>query len=101
MRASRPARLLLPSLLLASGVAAAAEPVAYCYRTLADIVCYLAPDGGRERRYVGSYGPVSREVLPPAATRATCPRTPPGGPRELRRNTGPNAPACSAPGSRR
>lgn len=32
------------------------EPVrVYCYRTLADVACYDAPDRGRERQLVGVY----------------------------------------------
>ncbi len=29
--------------------------LAWCYRTLADVVCYTAPDPGRENRFVGAY----------------------------------------------
>jgi hypothetical protein len=27
----------------------------YCYRTLADVSCYLEPDQGRESRLIGTY----------------------------------------------
>ena len=37
------------------------EPV-YCYRTLADVSCYAAPDPGREAMLVGTY------LREPAAT---------------------------------
>ncbi len=31
------------------------EGLAWCYRTLGDVVCYTAPDPGRENRFVGTY----------------------------------------------
>lgn len=47
------AMLGLPPL---AGCARDAEPVpVFCYRTLADIACYEAPDAGRERQLVGIY----------------------------------------------
>ena len=43
-------------LLLAGCTTRGTEPVpVFCYRTLADIACYAAPDPGRERRLVGIY----------------------------------------------
>lgn len=98
MRAIRTARLLPAAILLAGGgVAAAGAPVAHCYRTLADVVCYLAPDPGRERRWVGSYGPVPAAALPPAARRIACPPAARAGPRDLRGNERPQPPGCSDP----
>ena len=47
-----------PSLLLLALAACTApsEPeTVYCYRTLADVSCYLTPDQGREGRLVGTY----------------------------------------------
>jgi hypothetical protein len=41
-------------LALLAGCASVQEPVpVFCYRTLADIACYEAPDPGREGRLVG------------------------------------------------
>ncbi|MFO1047879.1 MAG: hypothetical protein U1E52_08290 [Geminicoccaceae bacterium] len=45
--------------LLLLALAACATPdepeTVYCYRTLADVSCYLTPDQGRESRLVGTY----------------------------------------------
>lgn len=47
------AMLALPIL---AGCAREPEPVpVFCYRTLADIACYAAPDEGREQQLVGIY----------------------------------------------
>ncbi len=55
-------RMLAPALLLLAAWFPAAprageEPrsLAWCYRTLADVVCYTDPDAGRENRFVGAY----------------------------------------------
>ncbi len=54
---------LVASFVLLLGAAFAASPraaekpegLAWCYRSLADVVCYIGPDAGREDRFVGSY----------------------------------------------
>jgi hypothetical protein len=46
-------------------------PFGYCYRTLADVVCYLAPDRGREARFTGSY-PLDSKALPSSGTAPVC-----------------------------
>lgn len=49
----------------------AGEPV-FCYRTLADVACYLEPDHGREGRLVGVYrlrAPDRQEVRRGAGSR--------------------------------
>ncbi len=38
-----------------AGAALGAEVRAFCYRTLAEVVCYTRPDAGRERRFVGFF----------------------------------------------
>lgn len=48
-----------------------AAPFGYCYRTLADVVCYPAPDRGREARFTGSY-PLDSKVLLPSGTAPVC-----------------------------
>ncbi len=59
-------------LLLPSASRAGEEAVlGYCYRTLADIVCYPEPDAGRERRFVGAF------PLPPGWRRIPVPPAPP------------------------
>ena len=46
----------LLGLLLLAACATPEEPqTVYCYRTLADVSCYAAPDQGRESRLVGTY----------------------------------------------
>ncbi len=51
------ATLLMLSLWHPTPTRAAGEEagLAWCYRTLADVVCYTAPDPGRENRFVGAY----------------------------------------------
>ena len=46
----------LLGLLILAACATQEEPqTVYCYRTLADVSCYAAPDPGRESRLVGTY----------------------------------------------
>ena len=55
----------------------------YCYRTLADVSCYEAPDQGREARLVGTY---QRAVPSPAtAAQPTASPAPPSRPGALQR----------------
>jgi hypothetical protein len=42
---------------LAACAGASRQEQAYCYRTLADVSCYQAPDVGREAQLVGVYVP--------------------------------------------
>ena len=46
---------LLGLLMLAACATQDEPPTVYCYRTLADVSCYAAPDPGRESRLVGTY----------------------------------------------
>ena len=66
----RPSLPALVVILVTLGACAAAPDdlpvVAYCYQTLADVACYLAPDVGREGTFTG------RPNTPACPTGRTC-----------------------------
>lgn len=84
---------MLTSLLFAFVLAAAplAAPLSYCYRTLADVVCYPTPDFGREARFTGSY-PIAPETQPAPADTSHCTARARASPRDLL--TGATSPPC-------
>ncbi len=101
-------RMLLSALLLLAAwipatPRAGEEPgsLAWCYRTLADVVCYTRPDAGRENRFLGSYpfrpDAAQRFLLERGGRRAAAlapKRWPPASPRPPQ---GPPGDAGSAP----
>ncbi len=86
---------------------AAEEPegLAWCYRSLADVVCYIAPDPGREDRFVGAYpfrpDAAQRLLIEESRRRAAAlapRRWPPVSPREARAAVPAPAAVPAAPG---
>lgn len=57
--------LALGGALAGCGFAPGTEPV-FCYRTLADVVCYATPDPDRTGQLVGGYDAVPGDPVRPA-----------------------------------
>lgn len=97
--------LLVPAFALSPRAAEEPEGLAWCYRSLADVVCYTAPDPGREDRFVGAYpfrpDAAQRLLIEESRRRAAAlaPRTwPPVPPRDARAAVSTPEAAPAAPG---
>mgnify|MGYP001126570750 CR=1 FL=1 len=83
---------MVPALVVLAAATVLELPRSYCYRTLADVSCYLAPMPADAARFVGSYTVDPAALHPkPSPEEGLCGQA---GPRELRGE--PHAPCLRA-----